>query len=112
MWARIHLVPLLQAEIDRDTVRRFDSVAKREAEIMKNRPDWNPLDLKAPVPGIGKMGRKDSHQSEPVYHTSRYVAPTLVFLPKEEPGFMPAQWWRGTKVFTKVIVANAESRVP
>jgi hypothetical protein len=96
------LVPLLQAEIDRDTVRRFDAAAQREQEIMKDHNDWSPLDLKAPVKGIGRLGARDENQQEPVYHTSRFVAPSIIFLPKEDSGFMSAQWWRGSKVFTKV----------
>jgi hypothetical protein len=96
------MVPILQAEIDRDTVRRFDAIKKRETEIMSSNPNWVPLDLKAPVPGLGKNGERDPNSAEPVYHTERYVQPSLVFLPKDEPNFMSAQWWRGSKVFTKV----------
>jgi hypothetical protein len=96
--------------MDRDTVRRFESVAKKEEEIMKNVPNWAPGDLKAPVPGIGKNGVRDDHQAEPVYHTKRYIAPSFVFLPKEDEGFLQSQWWRGTKVFTKVFLyMNIES---
>jgi hypothetical protein len=90
-------------------VRRFDAAAKREAEIMKNVDGWSAMDLKAPVKGVGKLGIRDENQAEPVYHTSRYVPPTLVFLPKEEEGFMSAQWWRGTKIFTKVTAVDLES---
>jgi hypothetical protein len=34
MWARIHLIPLLQAEEDRDQVRRFWADQKREKELL------------------------------------------------------------------------------
>jgi len=34
MWARIHLIPLLQAEEDRDQVRRYWADQKREKELM------------------------------------------------------------------------------
>jgi hypothetical protein len=91
---------MLQAEQDRDMVRRQELVAIREAEIMKDR-NWAAGDLKTPVPGIGKFGVKSDEDAEPVYHTKRYVAPSLVFLPKEEVA--DAQWWRGSTVLTKVF---------
>ena len=34
MWARIHLTPLLQAEEDRDQVRRYYADLKREKELL------------------------------------------------------------------------------
>ena len=34
MWARIHLIPLLQAEEDRDQVRRFWADKAREKELL------------------------------------------------------------------------------
>lgn len=34
MWARIHLIPLLQAEEDRDQVRRSLAEKKRERELL------------------------------------------------------------------------------
>lgn len=39
-WSRIHLVPLLLAEADRDTYRREQAQYAREKEIMKDVPDW------------------------------------------------------------------------
>ncbi|KIJ37437.1 hypothetical protein M422DRAFT_60990 [Sphaerobolus stellatus SS14] len=39
-WARIHLVPLLLAEGDRDTYRRQQAALAREKEIMKDVPGW------------------------------------------------------------------------
>ncbi|KAI9292666.1 GRIM-19 [Neoconidiobolus thromboides FSU 785] len=59
-WARIHLVPLLTAEEDRDLYRRQQASLAREAEIMKDVPGW-------------KVG-------ESVYNTKRYVQPT-VYMP-------------------------------
>ncbi|KAI9023369.1 GRIM-19, partial [Hyaloraphidium curvatum] len=41
-WARIHLVPLLQAESDRDAVRREEAMRAREAEVMKSVEGWVP----------------------------------------------------------------------
>ena len=34
MWARIHLIPLLQAEEDRDQVRRYWADQEREKELL------------------------------------------------------------------------------
>ncbi|ODV85741.1 hypothetical protein CANARDRAFT_197519 [[Candida] arabinofermentans NRRL YB-2248] len=39
LWSRIHMLPLLQAEQDRDIVRRTLSYYNRESEIMKD-VDW------------------------------------------------------------------------
>ena len=68
---------------------------------MKDKPDWKPYDLKAPVPGLGKKGELDPNASEPVYHTTRYVEPNAVFLAKDNEDRIPAQLWRGTKWFIK-----------
>ncbi|KAJ3409158.1 hypothetical protein HDV05_004566 [Chytridiales sp. JEL 0842] len=102
-WNRLSLVPLLQAETDRDIIRRQESYKSKESAVMSvSTESWAPLDLKAPVKGIGKNGVRDPEAAEPVYHTSRYVAPTFYFVPKEEGGdLIDAQWWRGTKMFTK-----------
>lgn len=59
-WARIHLVPLLTAENDRDLYRRHLAALAREREIMKDVPGW--------VVG------------ESVYNSKRYVAPA-VYMP-------------------------------
>jgi NADH dehydrogenase (ubiquinone) 1 alpha subcomplex subunit 13 len=40
IWARIHLVPLLLAEGDRDAYRRERAALAREQEIMKDVKDW------------------------------------------------------------------------
>lgn len=39
-WSRIHLVPLLLAEGDRDTYRREQAALEREKEIMKDVKGW------------------------------------------------------------------------
>ncbi len=39
-WSRIHLVPLLLAEGDRDTYRRQQAALAREREIMKDVKGW------------------------------------------------------------------------
>lgn len=40
VWSRIHLVPLLLAEGDRDTYRRQQAALVREREIMKDVKGW------------------------------------------------------------------------
>jgi NADH dehydrogenase (ubiquinone) 1 alpha subcomplex subunit 13 len=40
IWLRIHLMPLLLAEGDRDTYRRELAAFAREKEIMKGVKDW------------------------------------------------------------------------
>ncbi|KAJ3529495.1 hypothetical protein NMY22_g8979 [Coprinellus aureogranulatus] len=40
LWSRIHLVPLLMAEGDRDVYRRQQAALSREKEIMKDVPGW------------------------------------------------------------------------
>src|SRR5262245_10572545 len=40
VWSRIHLVPLLLAEGDRDAYRREQAAIAREREIMKNVKGW------------------------------------------------------------------------
>ncbi|KXN68003.1 GRIM-19 protein [Conidiobolus coronatus NRRL 28638] len=57
VWARINLVPLLEAESDRDKYRRGQAALAREAEIMKGVPGW-------------KVGQS-------VYNTDKYVAPSV-----------------------------------
>ncbi|KAG7571266.1 hypothetical protein FFLO_00778 [Filobasidium floriforme] len=59
-WSRIHLVPLILAEQDRDAYRRNTASLAREKEIMKDVPDW-------------EVGKK-------VYNTSRYTQPNIVVL--------------------------------
>lgn len=39
-WARIHLIPVLEAESDRDAVRRQFAAEAREREIMKDVKGW------------------------------------------------------------------------
>lgn len=39
-WSRIHLVPLILAEQDRDAYRRNQAALAREKEIMKDVPNW------------------------------------------------------------------------
>ncbi|KAJ1991435.1 hypothetical protein H4R33_001356 [Dimargaris cristalligena] len=65
IWSRLHLVPLLQAEQDRDTYRREEAMKAREAEIMKDVPGWE----------VGKS----------VYNTDRYVPRTVpLYIPEDK----------------------------
>lgn len=59
-WSRIHLIPLLMAESDRDAYRRNEAQIAREKEIMKDVPGWE----------AGKS----------VYNTKRYTPPNFVVL--------------------------------
>jgi len=56
-WSRIYLVPVLNAELDRDAYRRQQARLTREKEIMKDIPDWEP-------------GQK-------IYSTKRYIPPAV-----------------------------------
>ncbi|KAK3386314.1 hypothetical protein B0T20DRAFT_398258 [Sordaria brevicollis] len=56
MWSRIHLIPALQAEEDRDLVRRHLADVQREKEL------------------LGDKAVK-------VYHSDRYVRPTFAVVP-------------------------------
>lgn len=55
MWARINLIPLLQAEEDRDQVRRYWADQAREKELLG--------------------------ENVKVYNTDRFVRPTLTVAP-------------------------------
>ncbi|KAA1065212.1 hypothetical protein PGT21_032621 [Puccinia graminis f. sp. tritici] len=58
IWSRIHLVPILTAENDRDLFRRERARIDREREIMKDDPTWV----------VGQS----------VYNTKKYVPTTIV----------------------------------
>ncbi|KAK5659132.1 hypothetical protein OQA88_1222 [Cercophora sp. LCS_1] len=57
MWGRIHLIPLLQAEEDRDLVRRHLADQAREKELLG--------------------------ENIKVYHSDRFVRPTFAATPGE-----------------------------
>ncbi|CAM0139790.1 hypothetical protein VKS41_009336 [Umbelopsis sp. WA50703] len=64
IWSRIHLIPLLTAESDRDNYRRQQAALAREAEIMKDVKDW-------------KVG-------ESVYNNTKYYTrPSVVVVPED-----------------------------
>ncbi len=102
VWARINLVPLLQAELDRDHVRRLEAVRARESTAMAGVPGWRAGDLHAPAPGVGRGGVADAAAAEPVYHTPRWVHASVLSGEVEGENTIRAQWWRGSKFFMKV----------
>lgn len=61
MWSRIHLIPLLQAEEDRDLVRRHLADQGREKALLgENVKVYNSDRYVSPLPGVfwlPKMGR-------------------------------------------------------
>lgn len=57
MWSRIHLIPALQAEEDRDQVRRYLADRAREKELMGENFD--------------------------VYNSGRFVKPTFAVTPEK-----------------------------
>lgn len=64
LWSRIHLIPLLTAESDRDLYRRTEAANAREQEIMKDVEGW-------------KAG-------ESVYNNTKYYnAPKYVVVPED-----------------------------
>ncbi|KAI3616425.1 nadh dehydrogenase 1 alpha subcomplex subunit 13 [Moniliophthora roreri] len=60
VWSRIHLVPLLMAEGDRDAYRRQQAALAREREIMKDVNGWE----------AGKS----------IYNNPKYATPEIVVL--------------------------------
>ncbi|GAA5876763.1 hypothetical protein JCM5296_003268 [Sporobolomyces johnsonii] len=59
-WSRIHLVPAMMAEADRDIYRREQAALAREKEIMKDVKGWQ--------------------AGEKVYHTKRYTPSSIVVI--------------------------------
>lgn len=57
MWSRIHLIPVLQAEEDRDRVRRYLADQAREQQLLGD--------------------------NMKVYNSDRFVRPTFAALPRE-----------------------------
>ncbi|KAI9927717.1 hypothetical protein ASPWEDRAFT_173363 [Aspergillus wentii DTO 134E9] len=57
MWSRLHLVPLLQAEEDRDQVRRHFADKAREKELLGS--------------------------EQKVYNSDRFIRPTFVYTPSQ-----------------------------
>ncbi|KAI5806214.1 GRIM-19 protein-domain-containing protein [Geopyxis carbonaria] len=63
IWTRIHLTPMLQAEADRDDVRRAWANEARERELMKDVKGW---------------------EGGSVYHSNRFIRPTYTVTPPKE----------------------------
>lgn len=62
LWARFYLQPVLEAEADRDMVRRHYARIAREQEIMKDVEGWD--------------------AEENVYHDKKFRNPSYAVLPK------------------------------
>jgi hypothetical protein len=91
-WARIYIAPLLQAEQDRDLVRKKYILKEKESEIMsKLSPEWSAMNLKVP------LELTKGKALEPVYYTERYVEPSYIFFAPNDETFFPAQPWRTDK---------------
>lgn len=58
MWSRIHLIPILQAEEDRDQVRRYLADQRRERNLMGG-------------------------ENFKVYNSDRFVKPTFSITPEK-----------------------------
>jgi len=56
VWSRIHLVPLLMAEADRDVYRREQAALAREKEIMKDVPGWEVSTIPSVALGLAQVG--------------------------------------------------------
>ncbi|KAJ5233568.1 uncharacterized protein N7469_005334 [Penicillium citrinum] len=68
MWARMYLTPLLQAEEDRDQVRRHFANSAREKELLGS--------------------------EQKIYHSDRFVPPTITYTPPATPsGKAWYQFW-------------------
>lgn len=63
IWSRLYLQPVIQAEADRDAVRRHYAQVAREKEIMKD------------VPGFDV--------EESVYSDKKFRRPNVIALPKD-----------------------------
>lgn len=82
-WSRIHLVPLLMAEGDRDAYRRQQAALAREKEIMKDVKGWE-VSL---TPQCCYVRMKTFHLSflsgqagKSIYNNPKYASPQFVVL--------------------------------
>jgi NADH dehydrogenase (ubiquinone) 1 alpha subcomplex subunit 13 len=74
VWSRIHLVPLLLAEGDRDAYRRELAANAREQEIMKDVKGWEVSLGRREAGGIFSDGNKlFSQVGKSVYNDTRYA---------------------------------------
>ncbi|KAM3451579.1 hypothetical protein MY3296_005244 [Beauveria thailandica] len=82
MWARINLIPLLQAEEDRDQVRRCWADQKREKELLgENTKIYHNDRYVINLPGvISARGRIRLHMDSQLIFYS-FVRPTLTVAP-------------------------------
>jgi hypothetical protein len=72
MWARIHLIPALQAEEDRDQVRRYLADQAREKELLGSNTKVYNSDRQATTTKLGNFSLTVTPQIRPAnvcYHT-------------------------------------------
>ena len=79
IWARIHLTPMLQAENDRDDVRRVWAAEERERVLMRGVEGWK----------VGQEG---------VYNSKRYVRVAVAASPVARLSASNPTWGSGTRV--------------
>lgn len=77
MWSRIHLIPMLQAEEDRDQVRRHLADKARERELLGAETKVYNSDRYARTPPCLLLTTSVS------YNMSRFVRPTFAVTPNE-----------------------------
>lgn len=84
-WSRIHLVPLILAEADRDAYRREQAQIAREKEIMKDVPDWKVsrryifliFEVKGADSGVWLLFYQ---AGQSVYNTKRYTPANFIVI--------------------------------
>lgn len=74
MWSRIHLIPLLQAEEDRDQVRRYYADKAREEELVGSENKTYHSDRYDPTSPRRVFGL-------PLTRATRFVRPTFTLTP-------------------------------
>ncbi|KAA8909785.1 GRIM-19 protein [Sphaerosporella brunnea] len=90
IWARIHLTPMLQAEADRDDVRRYFAAQAREKELMKDEKGWD----------SASVYNVDNPYGGPA-DRNRFIRPTYTVAPPSE-SVIPE------KEVLKILEAEAE----
>jgi GRIM-19 protein len=78
VWSRIHLVPMLMAEGDRDLYRRQQASLAKEREIMKDVPGWEVGDIGGA--GIAVLMISCYQVGKSVYSNPKYSQNNIVVL--------------------------------
>ncbi|KAJ3915187.1 GRIM-19 protein-domain-containing protein, partial [Lentinula edodes] len=83
-WSRIHLVPLLMAEGDRDAYRRQQAALAREKEIMKDVKGWEvsltPQCCYVVRMKIFHLSFLSDQAGKSIYNNPKYASPQFVVL--------------------------------